>query len=388
MLKIGTLAAGLLLLGSTGWAATGTLVRTEGRVSVQSSKSATWTAAKIPLLLRAGDKVKTGAGGRAEISWAGASKTRLGPDSILTVQEASAQRTTVMMSVGLLDAFIQKTKNHKFRVRTPTAVASIRGTVFQVKVDKTGRTQWNLFKGSLGVSDARGSQVVLQPNQRVSVSAEGIAEKPQLLPTDIPYPVEPRTEAPPPAETTPDDAANLETDKAPGLKIISITGEIVVDVDGQQTIYNAENLPADFVVPPGARVRVTSGAAVLVGRGGAVQAGQGSDFTYTATAEDGQLKDTLQANPGSTRIILEVNGHLATLDAGDRVSLVETGTATKLVGEKGTVSVVDEDGGVQEIKPKEESQRMPPPDQPLPGETDNPPPPDTNPQDAVSPSAP
>lgn len=108
-----------------------------GIVEVQSAGGTDWTRAKVRQPVFAGDKVRTKPKSRAEITLNGGGKVRIAENSELELNEASvtpmkkdfnANLSKGKVWVAATAAFGEK-KN--VAVRTPTAVAAIRGTKYR-----------------------------------------------------------------------------------------------------------------------------------------------------------------------------------------------------------------------------------------------------------------
>jgi hypothetical protein len=98
----------------------------------------------------------------------------LNPGSSFTLKEASPEASGMELKLGSLRAWISKSLNRRFQVRTPTAVCSVRGTEFGVDVSDTGDTQVQMFGGLLAVSDKAGNEVLIKDRDSISVTSEGL----------------------------------------------------------------------------------------------------------------------------------------------------------------------------------------------------------------------
>lgn len=189
----------LMAMGSYGWAAdaapvenfTAKLFKSKGVVERLAKDTAEWKAIEAPFMLEAGDQVRTGAKGKAEIYIKYGAKVRLGPDTTFVITTVAPEGNAVEVLRGKMHAWIRKFAGRGFSVRTPSAVCAVRGTVLGVEVSEAGQTVWDLFSGSMVVSDNRNRAVEMQPNQRLNVTqAEGAAEV-APLPAEVKAPSEP-----------------------------------------------------------------------------------------------------------------------------------------------------------------------------------------------------
>ncbi|MDD5085262.1 MAG: FecR domain-containing protein [Candidatus Omnitrophica bacterium] len=103
------------------------------------------------MIIKAGDKVKTAAGSSAEIAYDGACKnlTRLDENTEMAVTAVSPTR--LEMTMGRLFAGLEALKKDEpFEVRTPTCVAAVRGTEFDVAI-KDGESEVRSFQNEVTV---------------------------------------------------------------------------------------------------------------------------------------------------------------------------------------------------------------------------------------------
>lgn len=127
----------------------------------------------------AGYIVRTGTDGEVTLNWVDGSRIRLAPETSIKVRKCSlntsTRETTSLFDldagriwVRVLSALGGKTK---FEVRTPTATAGVRGTVFSVAVDDDGQTSVAVYEGEVAVDTDSGSATV-KPGQKATVAGE------------------------------------------------------------------------------------------------------------------------------------------------------------------------------------------------------------------------
>lgn len=127
-----------------------------------------------PTPLEAGDKVRTGADASAEIGLEGESVLELGPESEFTVTSLQREEPSFLLGFGSMMAKIKRlfTKEGRFVVRTPNAVAAVRGTEFGVEVaEDEGQTHVAVFdEGKVAVTSDDGlGETLLQSNHETLV---------------------------------------------------------------------------------------------------------------------------------------------------------------------------------------------------------------------------
>ncbi|HUT74197.1 MAG TPA: FecR domain-containing protein, partial [Armatimonadota bacterium] len=116
--------------------------------------------AEIGMLVRAGERIRTGAGARVGLHWADGSRVELGPDSEFVIQRCRlnkakhTRRSSFRLNLGEIWIRVRGAlePGSKFEVETPTIVAAVRGTMFNVKVAPDGTTQLQVYRGEVEIS--------------------------------------------------------------------------------------------------------------------------------------------------------------------------------------------------------------------------------------------
>lgn len=146
-----------------------------GIVQARRGGSERWDMVKgVPLDLQPADSVRTGSRAQATLMFEDGSRIELGPNAAFTLESADAKSSGLKLNLGSVKAFIKKLQARRFEVRTPTAVCAVRGTEFSVSVLSGGRTVVDLYKGLLAVTDHRGQQMLLRPNERLQIDLRGM----------------------------------------------------------------------------------------------------------------------------------------------------------------------------------------------------------------------
>lgn len=141
-----------------------------------------------------GDIIRTGEG-RAKIMFEDNSLMTLDRNTDLRITEflfrKKAQQRESMFDLlqGRAKALVGQffSSREDFRVRTPTAVAGVRGTHFLVEAagGESGDSKVTVFSGAVGVSDKDGNEVLLEMGMRLGVGAGGFLGDPQKLAADL-----------------------------------------------------------------------------------------------------------------------------------------------------------------------------------------------------------
>ena len=147
-----------------------------GTVFFLKSGTHRWIQAARGQAVNKGDQVRLAMGARATLTFDDASRVELSPGSSFTLKDDDPQASEVSLTLGSLRAWVTKRRDRRFQVRTPTAVAAVRGTEFSVDVAAEGVTRVQMFNGLLAVSDNKGNEVLIKDTQSVEVTAQGIGQ--------------------------------------------------------------------------------------------------------------------------------------------------------------------------------------------------------------------
>ncbi len=127
-----------------------------GLVEMQVPGEETWTQIEDKTLLSFDDQVRTGPNGRARLLYSDSSMLKLKENTL-----AQIGRGELRVLVGQAWVRVIKKGTH-FQVVTPTLIAGVKGTVFDVAVGPRGRSQVRTYSGLVAV-EAGGEEVVLDP---------------------------------------------------------------------------------------------------------------------------------------------------------------------------------------------------------------------------------
>lgn len=150
---VAMLTLALVPAAPVGAAPSGVISHLDGVVTVNG------TIAEIGLPVPGGATVITGSASVCEITWGGANIIQIQADTI-AVLETGGLSPGVRLRRGSIAAVLNNiqatTRNTRFRVRTPSAVAGIRGTVFFVKVEDARNTYICACNGTVEVTRGPG----------------------------------------------------------------------------------------------------------------------------------------------------------------------------------------------------------------------------------------
>ena len=167
-LGVGLLSVSIPLVAK---AADGVFMVVKGDIKVESAKDKKVVPAKVGLKVYPGDSILAGADSRAKIVMSDKNIFNVSPDSKFKIEayENSGEKKNV--SLNLLYGKIRSTVNekyegeNKFRIKTPTAVAGVRGTDFLTSFSQlTNTSKVVTFGGKVEVGSGIGPNgVIMNP---------------------------------------------------------------------------------------------------------------------------------------------------------------------------------------------------------------------------------
>jgi hypothetical protein len=174
-----------------------TISTVTGDVSVLKVGTNTWTAAVPGMSLEANDRIKTGSGSNATITFFEGSTIELAPNTEISVSElgiAESGHSTLIklqQQIGTTRSRVEKLVDpaSNYEIETPAGAAVVRGSVGDVEVDKDGTTTITNIEGRwCGIGQGKevcipnGYYIVIVPSQAPSTP------KPVPPPTIVPPP--------------------------------------------------------------------------------------------------------------------------------------------------------------------------------------------------------
>ena len=133
-----------------------------------------WEAARLNEALQATDAVRTGAGARGEISLGTDGYVRISENSHLLITSLDSSGVTGFQAiVGGLWVNLEKALagDSRFEVKMPTAIASVKGTVFRCEVDESGESSTYVYDGNVEL-DVGDSRSVVAPTEWARVTRD------------------------------------------------------------------------------------------------------------------------------------------------------------------------------------------------------------------------
>ncbi len=135
-----------------------------GVVEVQKQGEETWNLVEEKALLGFDDQIRTNTGAQARLLYSDTSMLKLKEKTMVQIG-----RGELRVRVGEAWVRVIKKGTH-FQVVTPTLIAGVKGTIFDVKVKQKGASSVRTYSGLVAVK-AGGEEVILRPGY--TTSADG-----------------------------------------------------------------------------------------------------------------------------------------------------------------------------------------------------------------------
>ena len=151
----------------------------QGHVSVLPAQSKVLIEpSPLPYELNLGDTVATESDGRATIVFDEGARVQVNPDSQFSLGKTK-DANVVELATGRIKAWVQGAAKGRFNVKTPLAVAAVRGTEFDVAFEKEMLVE--VYDGLIGVQDLLGNEVLVASGERLRVKPGQPLERPERL---------------------------------------------------------------------------------------------------------------------------------------------------------------------------------------------------------------
>jgi hypothetical protein len=180
--------------------AAGAMVRlssVKGDVTVQAQESGEWAAAADGTMLGQGASLRTGPGAEALVNWGAGHVVKVYQLSIVKIENltdpdaAGGSKSQISLGKGKIVAKVEKLKttDSTFTVRTPTAVAGVRGTAFECAISpETNQVSVSVMEGSVFVMVGdvesiieQGFETLIAPGEAPAAPTEIPVEKMEML---------------------------------------------------------------------------------------------------------------------------------------------------------------------------------------------------------------
>ena len=164
------------------------ITRIEGAAQIMKKSADTWRPARLNMPVQIGDRLATDVESLIEITYRHGAVLRLGELSKCSIRQVSDDAVSTSVPQGNVWVNMKKLSSvgRQFDVSTPTAVAAIRGTIFQLQALPDSSAEVAVFDGkvAVGLSDNGKKRV----HSLETVENGGPIEVPG--PTEVPGPYE------------------------------------------------------------------------------------------------------------------------------------------------------------------------------------------------------
>ena len=145
------------------------IVSLEGKGEFREAQQIDWRAAKVKQQLFPSNLVRTGDSSKMALLFPDRTQYRLAQNCVLQIKEIAAdkdKKTVLNLNAGR--SWMQsKTSPGGLQVQTPSALASIRGTEWEIVVEPDGRSTVTVFNGEVEFSNEQG-RVLVGRNEQAS----------------------------------------------------------------------------------------------------------------------------------------------------------------------------------------------------------------------------
>jgi len=124
--------------------------------------------------IRDGDVIKAGLGGSMVVVFEDGSRVNIGPKSQFTLGQGGSEWDLGKLNFGKLKAIFKKFQTRKFAIRTPIAIAGVKGTEF-IMTHENGISEIHLFEGTLDITAGGETKELTRGNSMV-IDDSGIIE--------------------------------------------------------------------------------------------------------------------------------------------------------------------------------------------------------------------
>ncbi len=167
----------------------------KGQITLKAKSASEPVTAKIGSKVHEGDEITSGADSRAKIVMSDKNVFNLSPDSKIVIEkyrnDATEKTVEIKVNSGKLRSSLEQKydgEKSQFNIKTPSAVAGVRGTDFVTSYNsQTHESNFLTFHGTVAVSAigpaGQGStQVMVKAGQSSSVKANQQPEAPKAIP--------------------------------------------------------------------------------------------------------------------------------------------------------------------------------------------------------------
>src|SRR4051794_18127891 len=143
--------------------AAGSVVAAKGGEELRFVREDSWRGVELKQSLVSGDALRTNSIGNLAILFVDQTQIRVGRNSTLVVTDIASGQTNTQLELQSGQVWARAARGGSgVDVKTPAAVAAIRGTDWSLSVDGSGRTSLLVLEGTVELRNAQGSVTVRQ----------------------------------------------------------------------------------------------------------------------------------------------------------------------------------------------------------------------------------
>lgn len=166
-------------------AAAGSIVATKGGEEMRFVREDAWRAAQVRQDVVSGDTLRTNAIGNLAILFADQTQIRVGRNSTLTVNDIASGQGNTQLNLQAGQVWARASRGGTgVDVKTPAAVAAIRGTDWTLSVDGSGKTSLIVLEGVVELKNAQGAVTVRQGEGAVAAIGQAPTKFVLVRPND------------------------------------------------------------------------------------------------------------------------------------------------------------------------------------------------------------
>jgi hypothetical protein len=158
--------------------AVASIVKTQGKVETAAAGTEEWKHAPVGTALTNGMKIRTGREAEALVQWKQGHILKVFGMSTVTIDrsEMNGDKENTRLDINNGKVFVKAHKlasdDSKFEVKTPTAIAGVRGTEFMVEVSgESSVSTITLIQGQLDIAGEQ-VQTILEENTAITVNPD------------------------------------------------------------------------------------------------------------------------------------------------------------------------------------------------------------------------
>lgn len=151
----------------------------EGHADILRNGAKVWITAKPEMTLQTGDQIYSGKESFVELIYKNGEIARLDENSKLIIEESTPEKVSSTTMLGTVWVNMKKltSTRRNFQLSSPTAIAAIRGTIFQMTAGTDSLTEVRVYNGKVAVGPTENLKSRIELEKK-----EGRIKEPQEAP--------------------------------------------------------------------------------------------------------------------------------------------------------------------------------------------------------------